>query len=385
MSKILFFSAIIVTCLSISTGSLADSHATTSQTENATNHQRREIITIQVSSLKKADDANREKSRLISRGLDAFVDYEKVKDKGMWYRVYVGQFETRKAANAFAEDLVQQGIIEWYWVKKKTITLDATKSETEAQDKPVIATATVEKPKNKITVASSETSSQTSPSTIAEETEPSQLSPAKKTQPPESKKKVTKIAEPKETHAVGENQADRAKQDPFRLSLGVKTSVLASHKTGDFKVTNSNSGDSWSFGDTFLFFGIVGNYRLNELFTIESSLDKDFMQNIENWLLTVAVKYQLQPFKWVTPYLRGGGIIGSLQWDDMPGDFDTGMGLEGGLGMHHTKSRFRWGLEASYRYMKYNYNPPGTDDITFTEDHLNMSGLVLSGYLSYLF
>ncbi len=75
MPKIIFFAAIIVTCLAISTGSSADSHSTTDQKENGANHQRREIITIQVSSHKKADDANREKSRLISRGLDAVVDY----------------------------------------------------------------------------------------------------------------------------------------------------------------------------------------------------------------------------------------------------------------------------------------------------------------------
>ena len=111
MPKILFFVAIIAACLSIYTGSLADSHFTTNQKENGANHQRREIITIQVSSSKSAENANRLKSKLISRGLDAVVDYEQVKDKGMWYRVYIGQFETREAANIFAKDLVQQGII----------------------------------------------------------------------------------------------------------------------------------------------------------------------------------------------------------------------------------------------------------------------------------
>jgi len=376
---------IIVTCFFISTGSSADSHSATHPKENGAGHKRKEIITIQVSSHKNADDANREKSRFISRGLDAVVDYEQVKDKGMWYRVYIGQFETREAAKAFAKDLVQQGIIAAYWVKKKRVALEAVKTEKKPQGDPVKAEAEIETPDDKIMVAPSEASAPPNQPTMAEEAESSQLLPAKETQPPESKKKVTEIAEPKETHAVGENQADRSKQDPFRLSLGVKASVLASHKTGDFKVTNSNSGDSWTFGDTYLFWGIVGSYRLSDTFTIESSLEKDLLENIDNWLLVVAVTYQLQPVKWFTPYLRGGGIIGRLHWDEMPGDFDTGLGLEGGLGMQLTKSKLRLGLEASYRYMKYNYNPPGADDITFADDYLNMSGLVLSGTLSYLF
>ena len=387
MPKILFFAAIIATCLSISTGSWADSPSTTDQKENGANHQRQEIITIQVSSHKKAENANRLKSELISRGLNAFVDYEQVKDKGMWYRVYIGQFETRKAANAFGKDLVQQGIIAGYWVKKKTVTLEATKIETKPQDKPVATTAIIETPEEKTTVAPSATISPPSQSTIAEEAESSQLSPAKEIQPPEAEDKVIETDEPKETSAALEVDAEIPKQDQSRLSLGVKASVLASHKTGDFKVTKSDNGatESWSFNGTYLFLGIVGNYRLNDTFTIESSLEKDVMENIDNWLLSVAVTYQLQPINWFTPYLRGGGIIGRLHWDDMPGDFDTGIGLEGGLGMHLTKSKFRLGLEASYRYLKYNYNSPAANDITFSNDHLDMSGLVLSGTLRYLF
>jgi opacity protein-like surface antigen len=387
MPKMIFFAAIIVTCLAISTGSSADSHSSTNQKENAVDQQSRQIVTIQVSSHKKADDADREKSRLISRGLDAVVDFEQVKDKGMWYRVYIGQFETREAANIFAKDLVEKGIIAGYWVKKKKVPTEALNKEKERQGAAVATATIIQTPDDKTTVTPSETSSPPSQSTIAEEAGSSQLSLTKETQPPEAENKVTENADQKEAPAALQVNADISKQDQSRISLGVKASVLASHKTGEFKVTKSDNGatESWSFGDTYLFFGIVGNYRLNDTFTIESSLEKDIMENIDNWLLTVAVKYQLQPIGRFTPYLRGGAIIGRMTWDDMPGDFDTGIGLEGGLGMHLTKSRFRLGLEASYRYMKYNYNPPGSDNITFTDDHLDMSGLVLSGTLSYLF
>ena len=387
MPKIIVFAAIVVTCLAISTGSSADSPSATNQTENGAGHQRLEIITIQVSSHKKAVDANREKKRLISRGLDAVVDHEQVKDKGMWYRVYIGQFDTREAATVFAKDLVQQGIIAGYWVKKRTVTLEVTKTETIPQDKPVAATAIIETPEEKTTVAPSVTISPPSQSTIAKEAGSSELSQVKEAQAPEAENKPIENPEPKETPAALQANADIPKQNQSKLSLGVKASVLASHKTGDFMVTKSDNGasESWSFGDVYAFLGIVGNYRINDAFAIESSLEKDVLQNIDNWILAVAVTYQLPPVKWFTPYLRGGGIIGRLHWDDMPGDFDTGLGLEGGLGVHYTRSKFRLGLEASYRYMKYNYNPPAANDITFSDDHLNMSGLVLSGVLSYLF
>lgn len=399
--KIIFFTAIIVTCLAISTGSSADSLFTTNQKESGTNHQRHEIITIQVSSHKKAENANRLKSRLISQGLNAVVDYEQVKDKGMWYRVYIGQFETRKAANTFAKDLVQQGIIAGYWVKKKTVALEADETEKIPIEPSVKADAKIETPDDKPIVASPETSSPPSQSSIAEEAGSSQLSPTKETQPPvaealppiaegltpEAEDKVIEYDEPKEAPAALEVDAEIPEQDQSRLSLGVKASVLYGHNTGEFKVTQSGNGatETWSFNGTYLFLGIVGDYRLSDTFTIESSLEKDLMQNIDNWLLSVAVKYQLQPIDWFAPYLRGGGIIGRMHWDDMPGDFDTGLGLEGGLGMHLTKSKFRLGLEASYRYLKYKYNPSAANDITFSNDHLNMSGLVLSGTLRYLF
>ena len=74
-----------------------------------------------------------------------------------------------------------------------------------------------------------------------------------------------------------------------------------------------------------------------------------------------------------------------MNWGELPGDFDTGFGLDGGIGLQRTWSKLRLGLEASYRYLKYNYNPPADDDVTFNDDQLNMSGLALSGTLSYLF
>ncbi len=57
----------------------------------------RQVITIQVSSFRKAEDAERDLARFKSHGMDAFVSYEPVKDKGMWYRDSI--FGVRRTRN----------------------------------------------------------------------------------------------------------------------------------------------------------------------------------------------------------------------------------------------------------------------------------------------
>ena len=78
-------------------------------------------------------------------------------------------------------------------------------------------------------------------------------------------------------------------------------------------------------------------------------------------------------------------MIGDLKLDDAPGNFDTGLGLEGGIGMYFIKSKVQLGIETSYRRMKYNYNKPSSNEVSATDDHIDMSGVIFSGTLSYLF
>jgi hypothetical protein len=72
---------------------------------------------IQVSSFRGRQEAEDEVSRLKAHGADAMYRYEKVKGKGMWYRVYVGRFENSGQARAYAQNLKDQGVITWSWVK----------------------------------------------------------------------------------------------------------------------------------------------------------------------------------------------------------------------------------------------------------------------------
>lgn len=72
---------------------------------------------IQVSSFRERREAENEVLRLKAHGADAMFRYEKVKGKGMWYRVYVGRFENHRQAQAYAKNLKNRGVITWSWVK----------------------------------------------------------------------------------------------------------------------------------------------------------------------------------------------------------------------------------------------------------------------------
>lgn len=78
------------------------------------------IITIQVSAFKELREAQAEVARLKAQGQEAMFQYEAVGNHGMWYRVYVGRFETMEQARAHAQELKKRGIITWSWVKTLT-------------------------------------------------------------------------------------------------------------------------------------------------------------------------------------------------------------------------------------------------------------------------
>ena len=85
-------------------------------------------ITIQVVSLKKVEKVEQELLRLKSHGLNPFMRHEHVRDKGMWYRIYVGQFENRAEATRFAQKIKSQGIISEFWVKQIEMPVDPEKA-----------------------------------------------------------------------------------------------------------------------------------------------------------------------------------------------------------------------------------------------------------------
>lgn len=322
------------------------------------------VISIQVSSFKKVEDAQKEVKRLKSKGLDVFFRKEPVKDKGMWHRVYVGQFKSKKEATAFANDLKKKGLVSWFWVKK-------TKA-------PGAAPQPVEE-KAPATAATKKT-----PPPSAE------VAPVAAAKPkPAEKKEVAKPKSKSERKKKAPSKKKKTKKDykKSKFSLGLRPSVSLAGKAEDFKISRTVNGDvnSWSFGGTFVYLGLVADYRLSEKWIIEAIIEKDLTEHIDIWQFSLGPKYRFRKNDSTMPYARAGLVLGSLKWDDAPGDFDTGIGLEGGVGVDFIKSKLQFGLEATYRYLQYGYNKPSGAEYTVTDDSLDMSGLVFSGMFSYRF
>jgi len=75
------------------------------------------FYTIQVSSCKQQQSAVTEVNRFKKQGYDAFYRYEKIKNQGNWYRVYVGKHGNREEALEEAKAMKEQGHISYYTIR----------------------------------------------------------------------------------------------------------------------------------------------------------------------------------------------------------------------------------------------------------------------------
>ena len=329
--------------------------------------------TIQVGSHKKAEDAEKELNRLKVNGLDAFVNYEAVKDKGMWHRVCVGRFASYKAAVSFAEGLVDKGIVAGFWVRTKNFHLDieqqgvATQSP-EEKDTPALAApmppATPEADGGNLKSDDAITRETDIPDVVNE--------PAAEM--------VEKESPPADVSIPQKNA-----QKKQRYSIGLKSSIRLATNASDFVISSSGNLETWTFGNSWLLAGIVAGHQLTEKWVLEASFEKDLMPELDLWDLSIGAKYQFEPIDLLVPFVRAGIVIGQFEWDEAPGNFDKSIGLDGGIGFSVTKSNLQFGIESSYRLMKYKYNPPPGNEYDASDDFIDVSGFALSATLSYLF
>ena len=342
--------------------------------------------TIQVGSHKKAEDAQREMDRLKKHGLEPFVDYEQVTDKGFWHRVYVGRFDSRKEAVTYAKELADKGVISGSWVKQKEFQLEIEK-QASIPEEPPAQDAEPESPVEQDPIALDVLPPFAPQAT--EDTHDIQL------QPDRSVSQETEMAE-KETESAADfveeesSPADVPAVHPAgkkenRFALGLKTSARLAPNASDFEISGSQTMEKWTFGNSYLFAGIAADLALTENWALASSIEKDLMAKLDIWELFLGAQYTFGQIHLFVPYVRGGIVFGQFEWRDAPGDFDNGIGLDGGAGLSFTKSNLQFGIETSYRYITYNYNSPSGNAYTANEGSIDLSGFVLSGTLSYLF
>jgi len=172
-----------------------------------------------------------------------------------------------------------------------------------------------------------------------------------------------------------------------RFSIGVKSSYFLASNSEDFIIKRTTGGvqSSWSLKNAKVYNSLISSYRFNPTISIEAAIERAFFTKLDIWHLNMGPKFEFGKIGMLTPYAKGSLVLGHLEWDDVPGDFDTAWGWEGGLGVSFTRSNLQFGLEASYRGIKYDYNRPSGDEVTATDSQLDFSGFALSGTLSYRF
>ena len=175
--------------------------------------------------------------------------------------------------------------------------------------------------------------------------------------------------------------------DRNRFSLGIKSSYFLASDTKDFKIKKSDGGDqqSWSIENPKVYNALLSSYRFNPKISIEAGIERAFFTKLDIWHLNMGPKFEFRKIGNFTPYAKGSLVIGHLEWNEVPGDFDTAWGFEGGLGVFFNRSNMQFGLETSYRAIKYNYNRPSDTDVSATDSQIDFSGFSLSGILLYRF
>jgi cell division septation protein DedD len=75
---------------------------------------------LKVSSLKEKANAEEMVIALQNAGYHAFYNYESIKGKGDWYRVYLDEYQSKEDAEKDAKKLIESGIISGYEIKRAT-------------------------------------------------------------------------------------------------------------------------------------------------------------------------------------------------------------------------------------------------------------------------
>ena len=322
----------------------------------------------------------------------------------MWYRIFVGRFEDRDEATKFAQKIKDQGIISGFWVKRIEMSADpekpsqttvgttgkAEKKVDTGHEKPASPPIVTEVPRTVIPT-------ETNPAPAQASTEkPKTITPQKTQEPISTAKKEPKEIFPAEdihekepispVQGIAVQGPDKW-TDSSRFSLGVKSSYFLASDTEDFKIKQSNGVDqqSWSIKNPKIYNSLLSSYRFNPAISIEAGIERAFFTKLDVWHFNMGPKFEFKKIDTFTPYAKGSLVIGHLKWDDIPGDFDTAWGWEGGLGVSFTRSNMQFGLETSYRAIKYDYNRPSKDSVTATDSQLDFSGFALSGTLRYQF
>ena len=371
------------------------------------------ILALQVGTFKDLKDAQDEAQRLKLHAVSTVIKRETVRGKGDWYRVYAGRFKTKRDALAYDQELKKEGVISWSWVKRIKLTREeiaqqsprpkerAARSEQKQVEKK--STAPAKKPSEKSPPKKRTTQpapekvqkKESEPAKRVEKPAPKKIEKSEKKAPPAKKQPRKKPksglkSKPKSMPKSKPKDKPKDKDEksiPGRFSAGIRISALFAISASDFRITSIEDGDTehYEFENSKAMAGLTANWRFSDRWSLDAAIEKVIIANIDMQSLSMGAKMHFAKKGLYQPYLRASLIYGDLSWDEAPGDFDSTLGTDLGIGIDFVGWRLSAGVEAAYRYMTFDYNSPSDPDVTASDSQVDFSGFTLSGIVRYRF
>lgn len=343
------------------------------------------ITSIQISSFQKSDQAQAEAQRLKSLGVDAFIRHERVRGKGMWYRVYAGKFDSRRQALDYEQKLKRKGIIHWSWIKRLPLASESEPAAAQpARKKPSAA-----KPAARANRTPKQAPTRKQAAVAPEPTRKSKparktsVQPAERKPPPSQAARTTrkKTKRPATKKTASKSKPKGGSIQPGRLSIGIRSGVLLANGASDFIITETAGVDTnrYEFETTKPLSGLSVSVRFNDRWSADAIIEQVVLTNLDMQYMSLGPKMCIIDSGAIKTYVRAAGVFGNLAWDEAPGEFDSAMGMEAGIGVDLVGTRFNGGLEACYRSIAFDYTEPSNGSATATDSQIDFSGFVLSG------
>ena len=342
------------------------------------------FYTVHVSSCQLPENAEQEVSSLKGRGLEAFSRHETVPGKGMWYRIYVGRFNTSQEAAQYGTRIKSQGIVTYTEVRPITgygvaKTAQAPTSQGQQYDSLLQAAPSASQTRQPMTEAST-----TSPQPVSPTPEAVMESP----EPAEPIEPEASVQAGEGVYGSGDSTPYWASSSSYRgpFTLTTKAGATFWGSVDGFTVRTSSGGtkrEFWIDDSRAFHFAVVPSYRVYDFVSVDGSLELMKSGNISGWYMTLGAKASWEYEENFAPYVRAGLVYGMVNWDGLPGDFESGVGWEAGIGLDYLYEQLRFGAELQYRSILFDYNAPAGVNASASE--LDLSGFSLSGSFGYNF
>ncbi len=328
------------------------------------------VYLIHVSSFRSRKNAEIEVSNLKKRGIQAFYRYESVKGKGKWFRIYIGTFENRQEAQEKGKELLRKGVISYY--QSRRVGRDFLPGEKGVEFE--------ELEKRDAEPARRE----------------ERLSPIEVPPPPIEKAIGEPPSEPRAAEremALREKEGEEtrprkgypASASPFSLSLNI--GVYTSSSANDFKITEQTPSGTrrFSFTGNTAQTSLDLSMRVYRNLNLYGGFEYGFAEGVDQIFVSLGPKLRLDILDWASLYFKGGAVYGDFHFDGAPGKFEDDFGWETGFGIDLLKSQFKIGFDFVYRDIELDYKAPGVPGVSASDSSIDVSGLSLSGTVTYFF